>query len=225
MNALEPERPPTRRLFIAVPLPDEVRARVARLVEGVEQTEGGERREDVTASDGRRRARPGVRWVRMDGLHVTLRFLGATPEERLAPLQRTVEAVARRVNPFDVVLDGAGGFPSAARPRALWLGITVGTEQMRDLARELNEALAIEGWPAEERPFKSHLTLGRTDGVRSGPAAARRLIQAAEGFAAAWQADRIVLFESHTGGGPARYEPLVEARFGGRVEAAAQSSG
>jgi 2'-5' RNA ligase len=212
-------KPRMRRLFIAVPLSEDVRARVARLVEGVQQRDG------VPPADDGRRSKPGVRWVRMDGLHVTLRFLGPIPEDRLTSLERTVHDVARRAAPFDVALGGAGGFPSAARPRALWLGITTGGEQLQALTHELNEALVIDGWPPDERPFRAHLTLARADGVRSGPAAARRLVQAAQGFAPTWRADRLILFESHTGGGPARYEPLVEARFEGLLATATPPSG
>jgi len=149
----------------------------------------------------------------MEGLHLTLRFLGPTAEERLTSLEEVVRDVAARERSFEIMIGGAGAFPSVARPRALWLGVTSGADQLRQLAAGLDELLTRSGWPSDERPFRAHLTLARADGVRAGPAAARRLIAAAEGFSAAWRADRLVLFESHTGGGAARYESLAEGRL------------
>ena len=88
-------------------------------------------------------------------------------------------------------------------------------EQLAALAEDLAVALAELGWPPEERPFRAHLTLARADGVRAGPATARALIAAAGGFSREWVADRVVLFESHSGGGPARYESVLEVPLGG----------
>ncbi len=96
----------------------------------------------------------------------------------------------------------------------LWLGLTEGTAQLSTLHAALERALAAAGWHPEERPFRVHLTLARSDGVRAGPRTARLLIEAARNLTIGWVADRVTLFESHTGGGPARYESLVEARLG-----------
>jgi 2'-5' RNA ligase len=88
--------------------------------------------------------------------------------------------------------------------------VTEGADGLGDLTRSLEDHLAVAGWPRDERPFRAHLTLARSDGVAAGPATARALIAASEGFVAEWTADRLLLFESHTGGGPARYEALSE---------------
>jgi RNA 2',3'-cyclic 3'-phosphodiesterase len=188
-----------RPLFVAVPLPAEAREAVAELVASL-------------PSPGNRRP---VRWVRFDGLHVTLRFLGPTPEERVPDLVRAVDTAASTGGPFTVTLAGAGAFPSPARPRAIWLGITDGADEMAGLVRTLGGLLARVGWPAEERPFRPHLTLARADGVRAGPQTARALIAAAAGISVTFPVDRLVLFESQTGGGPARYECVHEAFLSG----------
>jgi 2'-5' RNA ligase len=199
-----------RRLFFAVPLPvDAIRA-VAALVEGVRATDGV-----AVVGPARRRGALDVRWVRLDDLHLTLRFLGPTPEDRLPELGAAVHEVATNGRPFDVRLAGAGAFPSPERPRALWLGVAEGTVELAEVAAGLDSALVALGWPADERPFRPHLTLARSDGVRAGPRLARRLMASAEGFSISWRAERLVMFESLTGGGRARYVPLVDARLGG----------
>ena len=205
---------PEARLFVAVPLPAATCTAVTAVVDRV--------RERLAAADADAATRGGapggrVRWVRMDGLHLTLRFLGGTAEEHLAALSRAVDAAAAGSAAFEVAIDGAGAFPSPARPRSLWLAIVAGGDALTDLAVRIDEAVVAEGWPHDDRSFRAHLTLARTDGVRAGPLAARELADAASGLNERFLADRIVLFRSHLGGGPARYEPLHEAALGAPI--------
>ena len=156
-----------------------------------------------------------VRWVRLDGLHLTLRFLGPTLEEGVALARDAVIEAAGEHGPIAVALGGAGTFPTGGRPRALWLGVREGVDELTDLAGTVDRALVGRGWPAETRPFRAHLTLARADGVPAGAAIGARLEAAAAGLSVAFELDRIGLFESLTGGGPARYEPLEVAALGG----------
>lgn len=192
--------PGVLRLFFAVPVPGEARLRVGELIERVQRDVG----------DGTAR----IRWVRVEGLHLTLRFLGPTPEDRLGPLGEAADALARLDAPFEVRLSGGGAFPSLARPRSLWVGVQDGADRLANLADALTGAAGECGLVLDTRPFAPHLTIGRADGVRLGPAAARALEHAADGLAVRFEVDRIVLFRSILGGGPARYEPLHEARLG-----------
>lgn len=195
-----PDDPPgTSRLFVAVPVPDEVRSAVGELMESV----AGAPIEERTVGQ--------PRWVRVDGLHLTLRFLGATPDDRQRDVAAAIAAAARGVAPFRVLLTGGGAFPNPARPRVLWIGIAEGAPELAQLARRLEERLKPLGWPAEARPFEPHLTLARTDGVPGADERARRLAELAKDLRLAWQADRLVLYKSVLGRGPARYEALAEA--------------
>lgn len=193
--------PGVLRLFFAVPLPPEARASVGDLIEQVQRSVG----------DGTAR----IRWVRVDGLHLTLRFLGPTPEDRVTPLAEAADALARADAPFEVTLVGGGAFPSLARPRSLWIGVSNGAERLAALADGLTAAAGECGLVLDTRPFAPHLTVGRTDGVRLGPAAALTLAEAADALHVRFEVDRVVLYRSLLGGGPARYEPLHEARLGG----------
>jgi 2'-5' RNA ligase len=192
---------PGRRLFVAVPLPPETTAIVAALVEAV--------RRDGVPDGGR-----DVRWVRLEGLHVTLRFIGPTPEDRVDAARDAVLAAAGAVDAFDIAIGGAGSFPPFARPRALWLGLREGEESLVTLAREVDRALIAAGWVLDEKAFRAHLTLARSDGVPAGAAIAERLVAAAADFHTRFRAERIGLFESLTGGGPARYQPIEMVDLG-----------
>ena len=189
------------RLFVAVPVPEETREACHALIEPVR-----------TLPFGRY-----ARWVHLDTLHVTLRFLGDTPPDRVPAV---VDAVREGVGPrpsFDVRLGGAGSFPPEGRKiRALWLGIIDGSIELGSIVDDLSPPLARLGWPAEARPFRPHLTVARTDatGIRDAVLTARALEAAAEEWTTAFTVDRVVLFRSHLGGGRPRHEALDEILLG-----------
>lgn len=186
---------PGRRLFIAVPLPPEATSEIAALVARV--------RAEGVPGGGR-----DVRWVRLDGLHLTLRFLGPTLDDRLVPAVEAVRAAAGSAASFDASIGGAGAFPSANRPRALWLGLRMGEPELADLALTVDRALRAAGWELEAKTYVAHLTLARADGITAGSAIGARLVTEAAGMDLRFRVAQIGLFESLTGGGPARYEPL-----------------
>lgn len=215
--------PAGRRLFVAVPIPEPTIAAIADLVAGVQQVEDAAAGRTVAGpggneSPGERRPPWRVRWVRFEGLHLTVRFLGPTDDPRIdeagSAVREAAAELARETGPFRVRIAGAGAFPDAHHPRTLWLAITDGVEQLGRAAATVDAALVRAGWPAEARPFRPHLTLARSDGVRSASTVAAALLAAASTFAVTFEATRLVLYESHTGGGAARYEALHEATLG-----------
>jgi RNA 2',3'-cyclic 3'-phosphodiesterase len=187
------------RLFVAVPLSEPARVAVADVVERIRADE----------PEGR-----GVRWVRLDGLHVTLRFLGPTAESRVDDVASAVATAADGVAPFAIRIAGADSFPPVGRPRTIWLDLDRGVEDLSALAERLDDALAGVGWERERRPFRAHLTLARADGVRAGPATVAALREAAADLAIESPINRIVLFESITGSGRARYIDRVTIPLG-----------
>lgn len=195
-----------RRLFVAVPLPGSTRDAIAAVVESVKAAA------DPAVRD--------VRWVRLENLHLTLRFLGPTPDDAIAGIAAAVDSTARDFEPFEVSIAGGGAFPSIARPRALWLGVEDASPGLGAVAAALDGALERLGWPRSDRPFRPHLTLARSDGVRAGPAVARRLVAAGREVDERFVASAIVLFESISGTGRSRYEALHEAHFGVSGESA-----
>jgi RNA 2',3'-cyclic 3'-phosphodiesterase len=193
---------PGRRLFVGVPLPVEAARAVTGIVDEVRA---------AALPDGAR----DVRWVRLDSLHLTLRFLGPTPEELIEPTMAAVSAVAHEAEgPIDLELTGAGTFPRASRPRTLWIGVGGATDALDRLASLTERHLVAAGWPPEPRPYRPHLTLARSDGVQVGPLVAGRLVAAMRGRSIPCTIDHLGLFESVTGGGPARYVPVALEHLG-----------
>lgn len=103
----------------------------------------------------------GVRWVPRASLHLTLKFLGEQEAARLEAIVEAMREAALSAGPFTLQFGGAGAFPSPQRPRIIWAGVARGEGPLGALARSLEAALTGRGFPAERRPFRAHLTLGR----------------------------------------------------------------
>lgn len=131
------------RLFVALDIPEGVRRRVADY-----------------ARELRRHARQ-ARWARIEGAHITLKFIGEVPSDRLDPIRGALEPV-RAPAPIEIGFRGAGFFGNDRRPRVLWVGIEA-SDALRELAEEIGCRLAPLGIAPESRPFAPHLTLARFD--------------------------------------------------------------
>lgn len=179
------------RLFVAVPLPPETQAAAAEIL-GALREEGWP-----------------VRWVREDSLHITLKFFGEVAPERLDTIAEMVGFAVDGMPPMTLTLSGAGAFPGLHRPRVIRLdlgGDAIALELLQD--RLERGGLGI-GFPPEGRPFHPHVTLGRVkEGQRLPAEAAGRLDAVAPGIA--FQADRVVLFDSLPGPLGPRYDPRFE---------------
>lgn len=192
---------PGRRLFVATPLPATATEAIAEIVEGVRA---------LGLPDGVR----DVRWVRLDGLHLTLRFIGPTLDDRIADAAAAVIKAAAGSESIRIALAGSGTFPAGRSPRAIWIGVSAGVDMLDALSGRVEAGLAERGWPLDGRPFRPHLTLARSDGIAVAPLVAGRLAAAMAGQTIACTLDSLGLFESVTGGGPARYVAIESARLG-----------
>jgi RNA 2',3'-cyclic 3'-phosphodiesterase len=102
----------------------------------------------------------GVRWVRPEGIHLTLRFLGYARRDRLEVLIGTLGGLANESVAGAAEVSGLGTFPQGDRARVIWIGINVPSSVLR-LQQACERAAVAAGFAPETRPFAPHLTLGR----------------------------------------------------------------
>ncbi len=185
------------RLFIALEVPAELQAELGRRMERL------------------RPLLPAARWVRPEGLHLTLCFLGETAPAVLPRLEAALGAAFARHPSFAWTLAGAGTFPPSRPARVAWLGVEA-PASLAALQRDV-EASACEaaGATPESRAFHPHLTLARP--LSPWP---REAISAWQAGFAGWRSPAIavtagVLMESELGPGGARYRRRAEFPLGG----------
>jgi 2'-5' RNA ligase len=131
------------RAFLAVPIPETVRQRVARVLSALK----------YVLPDGR--------FVNPDQMHLTLHFFASLEPGRVTALAEAARAATAETAAFDLVLGGLGVFPDTRKPRVLWLGLREGADGLADLARDVGDRAREAGLPVEDRPLKPHLTLCR----------------------------------------------------------------
>lgn len=184
------------RLFIAVPVSEEIRACVSEL------------EHDLMKS------RADFKWVDPANLHLTLRFFAAAAPESVPALGAAAEAAAASQTAFRFSLGALGAFDSLRHPRVLWVGIKEGAEALRRMADALDEELALRGIVREVRPFKAHLSIGRMRSPRNLENLRARMARWSDNSRLAQvhsPADRLVLMESRLSATGPTYLPLQEA--------------
>lgn len=182
------------RAFLAIPLPDEVRAQTLDLCRGLA--------EDL----------PEVRWNKAQTLHLTVKFFAAIEEESLEKIGEVMLSVGRFTAPFRVRMKGLGAFPSLAQPRVFWLGIEP-DHPLRKLHQELDGRLEQIGIPRDTRPFAPHLTLGRPRGVLRDAGAI--LTPRQPGLDLELPVDQLILYQSRLLPSGALHQPRKVVRFQG----------
>jgi 2'-5' RNA ligase len=149
------------RVFAALELPPELQQQLARL------------QNELEAAVPPR----SVRWVRSEGIHLTLRFYGDVEPERVPGIQAGLSRAAASTAPMALQVEGVGVFPNAARPTVIWAGVRGDTEPLQRLQAAVEKEAVALGFKPEERAYTPHLTLGRVNyGWRPGDV--RRLMEA-----------------------------------------------
>jgi RNA 2',3'-cyclic 3'-phosphodiesterase len=169
----------TIRVFLAIGLPEDIRERIRRVQQELKRSLGD------------------VKWVRPEGIHLTLKFFGSVGMDEVERIAPVVAGMAGRTAPMVLSLEKAGGFPDLRRTRVLWIGVGGEIEKLAALQRDIEDGLEGAGFAREERPFTPHLTLGRARDSRSGIAGAREAITGLEGrIEGSLTAGGLVLYKS-----------------------------
>lgn len=177
------------RLFIGIEVPEPQKRSIEKAIQEL------------------RKALPTARWVPRENWHVTLKFLGEVPEERVSEITEIGTKSASRTPQFNTHLSEIGSFPTKTRTRVLWVGLVDPDRVMAHLAARLEEKLGKAGFRQESRDLHPHLTLARfriperiVDVIQNnGPYSFDE---------SPFLVEEVVLFRSHIGRSGARYEPL-----------------
>ena len=133
------------RVFCAVELPDDVRARLQEHIARL-------RKEfpDAAAS-----------WSRVENIHLTLKFFGNVELDRIAKISAAATRTTGQFSKFQIDVGNTGVFPRPSRAQVLWIGVNDPSGKVSALQQQFEEACAAEGFPKEDRPFRPHLTIAR----------------------------------------------------------------
>jgi len=185
------------RAFLAIDLPDRLRGGIGKIQDRMKPQVSG------------------IRWVRPEGIHLTLKFFGDISEGEIETLSRVIENRTVDVSPFPLRLGNPGAFPGIRRPRVLWIGVDGDVAALAKIQEEIERDLETVGFKREGRRYSPHLTLGRfrDPGKSSGLESALEINQnlnRAESF----MAEGLTLFKSDLKPGGAVYTALKFFPFG-----------
>ncbi|NLW44664.1 MAG: RNA 2',3'-cyclic phosphodiesterase [Syntrophomonadaceae bacterium] len=173
------------RLFLAIDIPAGIREQVA------------------AARDRLARGVKGVKWVEDHNLHLTLKFLGGVPEERVGDIADAVKKAVAGYHVFKLEVGGPGFFSHNGNPRVVWLDIRGDTEYALNIGTAIDESLVPFGFAPDKRR-RLHLTLGRIRAEGSNPNLMKN-IKDFQGFLEkpAFKVEEVVLYSSElTSSGP-----------------------
>jgi 2'-5' RNA ligase len=177
------------RLFTGIDLPPEVISNLENLLDRLKPTAQ-------------------INWSPPRNLHVTTKFIGEWPEERLAELKGVLGALPARA-PISIAIEKLGFFPNPHSPRLFWAGIQAGDE-LASLARDTEEALATLGIAKEQRAYSPHLTLARIKTPGKQPALLQAVVKLPSLDFGSFVADRFYLYQSRTAPSGSVYTKLSE---------------
>ena len=167
---------------------------------------------DVTRALGDlvNRLRPAARinWIPVENLHLTTKFIGEWPPERLEEITRALAPLAARA-PLRIDIRGLGWFPNPHSPRIFWAGVKAPPD-LEELARATDAALAAIGVPPETRPFSPHLTLARIKSPVPLSEMLQRIARLESTDFGSFTAGAFYLYRSERGPGGSVYTKLAE---------------
>lgn len=168
------------RAFIAIELPDHVKAALGKL----EQELKGHRLN--------------ARWVSVENIHLTLKFLGNISSDSVKDISQVIEEAAVVAMPFDLRVEGVGVFPNERRTQVIWAGVAGDMATLGELQKEIDSGLSRLGFAQESRPFSPHLTVARMreDATAAEREAAGKLVSAMLFEASGFRVESVSLMRS-----------------------------
>ncbi len=165
------------------------------------------------AQERLRRSGADVKWVETRNLHLTLKFLGNVEPERLPAVEGVLHSIAAGTPRMTGRIHGLGAFPNARAPRVIWAGMSFQPDAASTVAARLESELALLGFAPEDRPFASHVTLGRTRSARGRASLVEELGKLVDSDFGSQSVTRLILFQSLLSSAGPTYTPLAEIDF------------
>lgn len=169
------------------------------------------------ATSAVRRAAPDLRWIAPDRVHLTMRFLGEVPVDRVPAIGESVDAVVSRHGETPFTLNGIGAFPNFRRARVVWVSVEP-HPRLELLHHDVEEACTQMGFEPEGRPFRPHLTIARVpDGTDETTLRALSRAARAVQFAETAEVSSVDLMVSEPAAGGVQYRLLHASSLGTAV--------
>ncbi|HEU20139.1 MAG TPA: RNA 2',3'-cyclic phosphodiesterase [Deltaproteobacteria bacterium] len=157
----------------------------------------------------------GVRWVRPEAIHLTLKFFGDIRSDDTARISEMIAEKTRDAAPITLNTDNIGAFPNLERPRVLWLGMTGDVQRLMILQQVIEAGLEPHGFKREKRKFRPHLTLGRAKSSRGMILGLSEAVITENHYTTGdFTAQGLTLFQSELRPGGAVYTNLAYFQFG-----------
>lgn len=189
------------RAFIAIPIPATQQAQI--------YTETAPLRAQIESHL--------IRWVSAKNIHLTLKFLGDTPLDKLEILKELLAKEAAKIASFEISIRKMGAFPTLSRPSAIWVGVQ-GKKNLLTLHKCVEETASQIGSVPEKRPFSAHLTLGRVTKkgyTNQARYQIRKAVEENQGYDfGSVGVNSVHLFQSELKRTGAEYRSLFEANLG-----------
>ena len=153
-----------------------------------------------------------VAWAQPSGVHLTLKFLGGVPEDRLDNIAAVIEKSVQSFAPLTIKTSDHSAFPNLKRPRVLFVGLEQNGE-LNHLQQVIETNLAELGFETEDKPFKPHLTVGRVKSIATECSLGERF-QAIKPLLFSWTVNQANLMSSILLPAAARYSVIKSLTFG-----------
>ena len=150
-----------------------------------------------------------MRWIREDGIHITLKFLGEVDEGKVKQVTSALETISSLHSAVRILISGLGTFPEKGRPRIIWLGAREETGHLKGLVEGIEKEMEKIGFEKETRYFKPHVTIGRVKRYRDPGKGFFMKQEHREISFGSFQAEQIVLMKSTLLPDGARYEKIA----------------
>ena len=186
------------RLFVAVPLTDDVKRRMLRVGDQI----------SVPGSK--------IRWLAADQLHLTLKFIGDVQDSLAQAISDAVVRVGERTPAFSLEVSGTGCFPPRGPVRVIWVGGSEDSGSLLKAVQLLEQELEPLGIAREKRTFSEHFTIGRVK-VDHSRGTLRESVLAARFTPCRQRVTQLILYESTLAQRGAQYTSVCQARLNGSL--------